>query len=77
MEDLKPGPANTPPLTTLGFLDRAGTVYGDCTSIIYNNTTFTWSQTHRRCLQLASSLSSIGIRRGDIGKPKMTMRNEL
>ncbi|KAI9100344.1 hypothetical protein K1719_024562 [Acacia pycnantha] len=66
MEDLKPGPANTPPLTTLGFLDRAATVYGDCTSIIYNNTTFTWSQTHRRCLQLASSLSSIGIRRGDI-----------
>ncbi|KAI9100273.1 hypothetical protein K1719_024491 [Acacia pycnantha] len=66
MEDLKPRPANTPPQTPLGFLDRAATVYGDCTSIVHNNTTFTWSQTHRRCLQLASSLSSIGIHRGHV-----------
>ncbi|XP_061349279.1 2-methylpropanoate--CoA ligase CCL4-like, partial [Gastrolobium bilobum] len=35
-------------------------------SILYNSTSFTWSQTHRRCLQLASSLSSLGIRRGDV-----------
>ncbi|XP_028800566.1 probable acyl-activating enzyme 6 [Neltuma alba] len=66
MEELKPGPANSSPLTPLGFLDRAATAYGDYTSIIYNNTTFTWSQTHRRCLQLASSLSSIGIRSGQV-----------
>ncbi|XP_028752755.1 probable acyl-activating enzyme 6 [Neltuma alba] len=66
MEDLNPGSANSSPLTPLGFLDRASTVYGDCTSILYDNTTFTWSQTHRRCLQLASSLSSIGIRRGHV-----------
>ncbi|XP_028752757.1 probable acyl-activating enzyme 5, peroxisomal [Neltuma alba] len=66
MEDLRPSTANSPPLTPLGFLDRASTVYGDCTSIIYNHTTFTWSQTHRRCLQLASSLSSTGIRRGHV-----------
>ncbi|KAI9100108.1 hypothetical protein K1719_024326 [Acacia pycnantha] len=66
MEDLKPCSANSSPLTPLGFLDRAATVYGDCTSIIYNNTAFTWSQTYRRCLQLASSLSSLGIRRGDV-----------
>ncbi|KAI9100220.1 hypothetical protein K1719_024438 [Acacia pycnantha] len=66
MEDLKPSTANSSPLTPLGFLDRAATVYGDCTSIIYNNTTFAWSQTHRRCLQLASALSSIGIRRGHV-----------
>ncbi|KAK4278147.1 hypothetical protein QN277_016035 [Acacia crassicarpa] len=66
MEDLKPCSANSSPLTPLGFLDRAATVYGDCTSIIYNNTAFTWSQTYRRCLQLASSLASLGIRRGDV-----------
>ncbi|XP_054798008.1 2-methylpropanoate--CoA ligase CCL4-like [Prosopis cineraria] len=66
MEYLKPSTANSSPLTPLGFLDRAATVYGDCTSIIYNDITFTWSQTHRRCLQLASSLSSIGIRRGHV-----------
>ncbi|XP_054799727.1 2-methylpropanoate--CoA ligase CCL4-like [Prosopis cineraria] len=66
MEHLKPNSANSPPLTPLGLLDRAATLYGDCTSIICNHITFTWSETHRRCLQLASSLSSLGIRRGDI-----------
>ncbi|XP_022722740.1 probable acyl-activating enzyme 5, peroxisomal [Durio zibethinus] len=66
MEELKPRPASSSPLTPLGFLERAATVYGDCTSIIYNNTSYTWSQTHRRCLQLASSLSSIGIKVGHV-----------
>lgn len=66
MDELKPCTANSSPLTPLGFLERAATVYGDCPSIIYNNLIYTWSQTHRRCLQLASSLSSIGITRGHV-----------
>lgn len=66
MEELKPSPANSTPLTPLVFLERAATVYGDSPSIIYNNTTYTWADTHRRCLQLASSLSSIGISRGHV-----------
>ncbi|KAI4307731.1 hypothetical protein L6164_030887 [Bauhinia variegata] len=66
MELLKPSTANSPPLTPLGFLDRAATVYGDCPAVIYNSTTYTWSQTHHRCLQLASSLVSFGIRRGHV-----------
>ncbi|KAJ7945757.1 AMP-dependent synthetase/ligase [Quillaja saponaria] len=66
MENLKPTPANSSPLTTLGFLERAATVYGDCTSIIYNTTSYTWSDTHRRCLQVASSLASLGIKRGHV-----------
>ncbi|MCL7038058.1 hypothetical protein MKW94_012814 [Papaver nudicaule] len=66
MDLLKPSPANSSPLTPLGLLERAATVYGDCTSIIYNKTTYTWSQTNRRCLQLASSLKSMGIQRGDV-----------
>ncbi|CAL0307680.1 unnamed protein product [Lupinus luteus] len=66
MEHLKPTPPNSSPLTPLGFLDRAATVYGDTPSIIYNTTTYTWSQTHRRCLQLASALSSLHIRRGHV-----------
>ncbi|OMO97428.1 AMP-dependent synthetase/ligase [Corchorus capsularis] len=67
MEELKPRPASSSPLTPLGFLDRAATVYGDCTSIIYNDTSYTWSQTHRRCLQLASSLvSTTGIGNGQV-----------
>ncbi|KAJ8442189.1 hypothetical protein Cgig2_005129 [Carnegiea gigantea] len=63
---LRPGPANSPPLTPLGLLDRAATAYGEAASIVYNNTEYTWSQTHRRCLQIASSLSSIGIRRRNV-----------
>ncbi|KAF3435074.1 hypothetical protein FNV43_RR22161 [Rhamnella rubrinervis] len=66
MEDLKPRPANSSPLTPLGFLERAATVYGDCPSILYNATTYTWSQTHLRCLHVASSLSSLGIKRGHV-----------
>ncbi|KAI3921113.1 hypothetical protein MKX01_036092 [Papaver californicum] len=67
MELLKPSPANSSPITPLGFLERSATVYGDCTSIIYNNKTYTWNQTNRRCLQLASALKSImGIQHGDV-----------
>ncbi|XP_076930630.1 putative CoA ligase CCL11 [Bidens hawaiensis] len=66
MNHLKPTSANSCPLTPLTFLERAATVYGDCTSIVYNNTTFTWAHTHRRCLQVASSLAGAGIRRGDV-----------
>ncbi|KAF2297264.1 hypothetical protein GH714_020257 [Hevea brasiliensis] len=66
MDELKLKPANSCPLTPLTFLERAATVYGDCPSIIYNNTSYTWSHTHRRCLQLASSLSSNGFTRGHV-----------
>ncbi|KAL3596057.1 hypothetical protein D5086_007694 [Populus alba] len=66
MDELRPRPANSYALTPVGFLDRAAIVYGDCPSIIYNNISYTWSQTHRRCLQLASSLSSIGLNKGHV-----------
>ncbi|XP_030955961.1 probable acyl-activating enzyme 6 [Quercus lobata] len=66
MEELRPRKANSSPLTPLGFLERAATVYGDCTSVIYNTTTYTWSQTYRRCLQVASSIASLGIKRGHV-----------
>ncbi|KAH9300776.1 hypothetical protein KI387_012359, partial [Taxus chinensis] len=66
MEDLKRCPANYPPLTPIGFIERAATVYGDCTSLVYNTTRFTWSQTFNRCLKLASALSSRNISHGDV-----------
>jgi acyl-CoA synthetase (AMP-forming)/AMP-acid ligase II len=66
MEKLGPNPANSTPLTPLGFLERAATVYGDCCSVVYDATVFTWSQTYRRCLRLASALASLGISRGDV-----------
>ncbi|XP_077247097.1 2-methylpropanoate--CoA ligase CCL4-like [Tasmannia lanceolata] len=66
MDVLKPNAANSSPLTPLGFLERTATIYGDCPSLIYNNTVYTWSETHLRCIKLASSLSSLGITRGDV-----------
>lgn len=66
MDKLGPNSANSSPLTPLGFLERSATVYGDLPSVIYNATTYTWSQTHHRCLRLASSLCSLGISPGDV-----------
>ncbi|KAK3027590.1 hypothetical protein RJ639_042266 [Escallonia herrerae] len=63
MDLLKPGAANLCPLTPITFLERSATVYGDCTSLVYNGTTYTWSETYRRCLQLTSSIASLGVRR--------------
>ncbi|KAL9270139.1 2-methylpropanoate--CoA ligase CCL4-like protein [Drosera capensis] len=55
----EPNPANSAALTPLSFMDRTATVYGDCVSIVYHSTTFTWSQTRRRCLQAASAICSL------------------
>lgn len=62
----KPMAANSSPLTPLGFLDRAALVYGDCPSLVYDNTTYTWSDTHSRCLRLASAIYNLGIGRGHV-----------
>ncbi|XP_013638359.1 PREDICTED: probable acyl-activating enzyme 9 [Brassica oleracea var. oleracea] len=69
MELLLPHPSNSTPLTVLGFLDRAASVYGDCPSILHTtNTVHTWSETHNRCLRIASALtsSSLGINQGQV-----------
>lgn len=58
--------ANACALTPLGFLERAAIVYGDCPSIVYDDTSYTWSETHTRCLRLASSIVSLGIERGEV-----------
>ncbi|KAJ4909176.1 putative acyl-activating enzyme 4 [Raphanus sativus] len=68
MELLLPHPSNSSPLTVLGFLDRAASVYGDSPSLVHATTTHTWSETHSRCLRVASTLSSssLGINRGQV-----------
>ncbi|KAL0423599.1 UNVERIFIED_CONTAM: putative acyl-activating enzyme 10 [Sesamum radiatum] len=58
--------ANACPLTPMDFLERAAVVYGDCPSILYNETSRTWAETHTRCLKLASSIVSLGIKKGDV-----------
>jgi hypothetical protein len=36
--NLGANPANSCPLTPLGFLERAATVFGDCPSVVYHDT---------------------------------------
>jgi acyl-CoA synthetase (AMP-forming)/AMP-acid ligase II len=66
MEKLGLNEANSNPLTPLNFLERTATVYGNCKSIVYNKTVYTWAETRERCLRLASALSSLGISRRDV-----------
>nr|M4ISH2.1 RecName: Full=Probable CoA ligase CCL11; Short=HlCCL11 [Humulus lupulus] len=67
MEELKPRFANSCPLTPLGFLERAATVYGDCISVVYDDLSYTWSQTHTRCLRVASCIEScLGVKKGQV-----------
>ncbi|XP_047956624.1 2-methylpropanoate--CoA ligase CCL4-like [Salvia hispanica] len=58
--------ANATPLTPINYLERAAVVYGDCPAILYNDTVRTWSEMYKRCLKLASSIASLGIKRGDV-----------
>ncbi|XP_074312344.1 2-methylpropanoate--CoA ligase CCL4-like [Silene latifolia] len=66
MDQLKPMLPNSTPLTPLTYLERASIVYGDCPSIIYTTTKYTWSETYKRCLRIASSIVSLGIARGSV-----------
>ncbi|KAL9312020.1 putative acyl-activating enzyme 4 [Arabidopsis thaliana] len=68
MELLLPHASNSCPLTVLGFLERAASVFGDSPSLLHTTTVHTWSETHSRCLRIASTLSSasLGINRGQV-----------
>ena len=62
---LQPGPANHLPLTPLGFLSRAATVFPGKTAVIDGERTFTYAEFDARCRRLASALVRRGIGRGD------------
>ncbi|XP_061360515.1 trans-cinnamate:CoA ligase, peroxisomal-like [Gastrolobium bilobum] len=66
MDNLAKCKANYTTLTPLTFLMRAASCYSNRTSIIHDGTRFTWSQTHHRCLRLASSLRSLNIAKNDV-----------
>lgn len=60
-------PENVCDLSPINFLERAAVVYRDCPAIVYKETCRrTWSQTHVRCLKLASSIVALGIEKGDV-----------
>lgn len=59
-------PVNDVPLSPITFLERSATAYRDRTSVVYGSVKYTWSETHERCLKLASALTQLGISRGDL-----------
>ncbi len=63
--DLDKNAANHQPLTPLGFLERAASVFPERTAIIHGNLRRTYATFHDRSLRLASALSRLGIGRGD------------
>jgi len=66
MDQLLKCDANYVPLTPITFLKRANAVYANRTSVIYEGTRFTWSQTYERCCRLADSLRSLNVGKNDV-----------
>src|SRR5450830_1230559 len=63
--DLDRNPANYQPLTPLGFLERAATVFPSHTAIIHGALRRSYAEFYARARRLASALAKRGIKRGD------------
>ncbi|MFP6746801.1 MAG: acyl-CoA synthetase [Alphaproteobacteria bacterium] len=63
--DLPITAANYQALSPLSFLAKAAWTFPDYTSLIDGEARYTWAETQRRCLRLASALSKRGIGKGD------------
>lgn len=63
--DLDRNPANYQPLTPLGFLERAASVFPDRTAIIHGALRRSYADFYARSRRLASALAKLGIKRGD------------
>ncbi|MGH6738120.1 MAG: AMP-binding protein, partial [Bradyrhizobium sp.] len=63
--DLDRNPANYQPLTPLGFLERAASVFPAHTAIIHGPLTRSYAEFYARSRRLASALAKRGIKRGD------------
>src|SRR6201982_1969323 len=62
---LEKTPANFVALTPLSFLARTAAIYPNHTSVVYEDRSFTWSETYARCQRFASYLAGRGIGPGD------------
>ncbi len=62
---LEPNAANHQPLTPLGFLERAASVFPEQVAIIHGAQRFNYREFYARCRRLASSLNAFGLGRGD------------
>jgi fatty-acyl-CoA synthase len=63
--DLDRNPANYQPLTPLGFLERAASVFPEHTAIIHGPLRRSYAEFYARARRLASALAKRGIKRGD------------
>jgi fatty-acyl-CoA synthase len=63
--DLDRNPANFQPLTPLGFLERAASVFPAHTAIIHGPLRRSYAEFYARSRRLASALAKRGIKRGD------------
>ncbi len=63
--NLDQNPANYEALSPLTFLERAAFVYPQKTAVVHGDVRRNWSETYRRCRQLASALSKRGLGVGD------------
>ena len=63
--DLDRNPANFQPLTPLGFLERAASVFPQHTAIIHGKLTRNYADFYARSRRLASALAKRGVGRGD------------
>ncbi len=63
--DLERNPANFQPLTPLGFLERAASVFPEHTAIVHGPLRRSYAEFYARTRRLASALSKRGIKRGD------------
>lgn len=57
--------ANFSPLTPLSFVKRTAEVFPQRTAVIHGELRRSWLETYQRCVRLASSLSGLGIGKGD------------
>jgi fatty-acyl-CoA synthase len=64
-DQLEKNAANYVPLSPISFLHRTADIYPDHESLIYHQTSYNWSQTRERCVQVASSLAARGIGKND------------
>jgi len=63
--DLDRNAANFQPLTPLGFLERAASVFPQHTAIIHGPLRRTYAEFYARARRLASALANAGVKRGD------------
>ena len=64
-EQLEKNPANYVPLSPISFLDRTAAIYPHRTAVVYNDRSYSWSETRNRCRSLASAIAGRGLGRND------------